>query len=135
MASYRIRRNKAGKIVVLDSSAILMPFEFSIDLENELTRLLGKYKMVIPSPIIEELKFLSENGKGRKKTFAKASFEIIEKYAIAEAGNTRGDDSVLFLAKELNGIVVTNDRELRKRAKEVGLHTIFLRNKSKLVLD
>ena len=135
MASYRIRRNKVEKIVILDSSAILMLFEFSINLEDELTRLLGKCRIVVPKSIVEELKFLSKNGKGRKKTFAKVSFELIEKYDVVDTDGFKGDDSVLFLAKELNGIVVTNDRELRERTKEAGLHTIFLRNKSKLVLD
>jgi len=112
-----------------------MLFEFSIDFEDELTRLLGNYKIIVPKPIIDELKLISEKNSGRKKFFSKAGLKLIEKYDVVEANGEKGDDSVLFLAKKSNGIVVTNDRELRKRIKDAGLHTIFLRNKSKLVLE
>ena len=134
MASNRLREDRNGKTVILDSSAVMMLFEFSIDLEDELTRLLGKFRIIVPSPIVEELKLLSEKGKGKKKLIAKPSLELIKKYEIVNAeGN--GDDAVLMLAKKLNGIVITNDRELRKRVKESSLQTIYLRGKSRLVLD
>ena len=67
MASDRLRKNTALKIVVLDSSAIFMIFEYSINLEQELLRLLGSYEVVVPSKIIKELKFLCEKGKGKQK--------------------------------------------------------------------
>jgi len=133
MASNRLRRNTNKKIVIIDSSAIMMLFEFSINLKDEITRLLGDYKIIIPTQIVEELKFLSEHGKGKKKTNAKASLKIIEQYEIINSkGN--GDDSVLYLAEKLKGIVLTNDKELRKRVKNKSLQTIFLREKSKLML-
>jgi len=124
MASYRLRGNNAERIVILDSSAILMLFEFSINLEDELIRLLGKYRIVVPKPIVDEIKSLS-----------KAGLKIIENYEIIDAADTKGDDSVLFLVKKLDGIAVTNDRELRKRIKDAGHHSIFLRNKSKLAIE
>ena len=134
MASNRLREDRNGKTVILDSSAVMMLFEFSIDLEDELTRLLGKFHIVVPRPIFEELKLLSEKGKGKKKLIAKPSLELIKKYEIVNAeGN--GDDAVLNLAKKFNGIVITNDRELRKRVKESSLQTIYLRGKSRLVLE
>ena len=133
MASDRLWGNRDTK-VILDSSGIMMLFEFSIDLEDELTRLLGKFQILVPKPILEELRFLSEQGKGRKRTIAKPALDLIKRYEIADADGT-GDDSVLFLAKKLNGIVVTNDRDLRNRLKKAGLHTIFLRGKQKLVLE
>jgi rRNA-processing protein FCF1 len=111
-----------------------MLFEFSIDLEDELTRLLGKFRVLVPQPIHDELIFLSKHGKGKKRYNAKPALELIKKYELSEAeGN--GDDSVLNLARKFDGIVVTNDKDLRKRAKDIHLHTIYLREKSKLVLD
>ncbi|MFX1297757.1 MAG: PIN domain-containing protein, partial [Promethearchaeota archaeon] len=133
-ASDWLRRNPKKKIVVLDSSAIMMLFEFNIDLEDELTRLLGKFQVIVPSPIFIELKYLSEQGKGKKRLIAKPSLKLIEKYEIIKTEET-GDDSVLLLAKELNGIVITNDRNLRNRVKKIGLHTIYLRGKNRLVLE
>ena len=136
MASDRIWRDRKGKIVILDSSAIFMLFEFSVGLESELTRLLGKYHIVIPKPIFEEIKLLAEKGKGRKKRIAKPALELIKGYEIVETDNVRcGDDAVLYLAQKLSGVVVTNDRELRNRLKKASLKTIFLRGKQQLVLE
>ena len=135
MASDRIWGNREEKIVILDSNATMMLFEFSIDLEDELTRLLGKHRIVAPKPVLEELKFLSEHGKGKKKWMAKASLKLIEKYDIVDVDETTGDDAVFTLARETNGIVVTNDRGLRNRLKKISLSVVFLRAKKKLVLE
>jgi rRNA-processing protein FCF1 len=134
MASDRIRRDRDAKLVILDSSAIMMLFEFSVDLEGELTRLLGKYHVVIPMPIVRELEFLSKYGKGKKSLFAKPSLKLIEKYD-AEEADGKGDDAVFCLAKKLNGIVVTNDRELKNRLKAASLQVIYLRGKKQLSMD
>ena len=135
MASNRLWGDRIHKTVILDSSAILMLFEFAIDLEKELTRLLGSYHIVVPTPIVRELEFLSENRTGKKKAKAKASLKLIKKYDTIDMEGSNGDDSVLELAKKINGIVVTNDRELRNRVKEMSLSVIFLRAKKKLVMD
>lgn len=135
MASNRIWPDRDTKVVVLDSSAILMIFEFSIDLEDELRRLVGKYRIVVPKSIIQELKLLSSKYDSKKKIFAKASLKLIEDYYVEDSKELDGDSSVLFIAKKHQGVVVTNDRELRKRAKKEKLHVIYLRGKGKLVLD
>lgn len=133
MASDRIRGDRAKKIVVLDSSAIMMLFEFSIDLENELSRLLGVFHIVVPKPIVDELRLLAERGKGKKRLIAKPALKLIEKYEIVDAvGN--GDESILLLAKKFNGLVLTNDRELRNQVKDLGLHSIYLKGKKKLAM-
>lgn len=134
MASDRLWPDRNEKIVILDSSAILMLFEFSIDLEDELTNLLGNYKIILPRPIVEELKFLSNTGNGKKRQNAKAALELIKRYQIVDAEGS-GDDSIINLAKEIKGIVVTNDRELRGRIKDLSLKVIYLRGKKKLVLE
>jgi rRNA-processing protein FCF1 len=111
-----------------------MLFEFSIDLEDELTRLVGKHHIILPSPIVEELRFLSEHGKGKQKPNAKAALELIKRYETVDEQGT-GDDSVLLSAQRHEGIVLTNDRELRKRAKSASLKTIYLRGKNRLALE
>jgi len=134
MASDRLRRNPKEKRVILDSSSIMMLFEHSIELEDELTRLLGKVEIIVPRPIINELIYLSKNGKGRKKRLAKPALDLIKDYKVIESEG-KGDDSVLYLAKKLHAVVVTNDKELRNRVKEESLKTVYLRGKKRLVLD
>ena len=84
MASDRLRGDRKEKVVILDSSAILSLFEFSIDLEDELTRLLGKYHIIIPKPIVEELEFLAKHGRGKKKYIAKPALDFVKRYDIIE---------------------------------------------------
>ena len=135
MALNRIWANKGKKIVILDTSAILTLFEFSIDLEDELTRLLGSYEIIIPSAVLSELKLLSESGKGNKKIKSKAALKLIEKYKIFNIDAKNADDSVFLLAKKLNGFVFTNDGELKNRIKKISLPVIYLRSKQKLVIE
>ncbi len=133
MASDWLRQHR-DTIVILDSNAILMLFEFSINLEKELTRLFGKFKIIIPGPVVNELQFLSEHESGRKKFIAKPALKLIEKYDIVDADG-KGDQAILELAKKLNCVVLTNDKKLRDKIKELSLHTVYLRGKSKLVLE
>jgi len=135
MASNRLWRNRGEKTVILDSSTILMPFEFQVDLEDELTELVGKYHIIIPRPIYDELEFLSKHGKGKKRINAKASLKLIKKYDIVDVDEKMGDDSVFLLARQTKGIVVTNDKELKNRLKKISISVIFLRAKKKLVIE
>lgn len=136
MASNRLWGNREAEIVILDTSAIMMLFEFSIDLEDELTRLIGNHHIVVPKPVIDELKILSERGKGKKRFIARPALDLVSRYEIVNRDAAeKVDDAVLSLAKELQGVVITNDRELRKKLKAASLKTIYLRGKKQLVLD
>ena len=136
MASNRLWGNRKEKTVILDSSAIMMLFEFSIDLDDELNRLLGKHKIVVPIAVINELNFLSKKGKGKSSHKAKASLELVKKYETVKLDvDLKADDAVLKSAEQLDGIVVTNDIGLKTRLRTANLHVVFLRGKKKLVLE
>jgi rRNA-processing protein FCF1 len=133
MAFDRVWGDKIHKTVILDSSAILMFFEFSIDWEKELGRLLGGYHLVVPTAVVQELQILAERNVGQKK--AAAALKLIAKYdTIAQEADT-ADEALMKIAEKTQGIVVTNDIELRDRLKNFGLPVIYLRGKKKLVLD
>jgi rRNA-processing protein FCF1 len=134
MAFDRVWGDKIHKTVILDSSAILMFFEFSIDWEKELGRLLGGYHLVVPTAVVQELQILATRDRGQKKA-ATAALKLIAKYdTIAQEADT-ADEALMKIAEKTQGIVVTNDIELRDRLKNRGLPVIFLRGKKKLVLD
>jgi len=135
MASNRTRGNTSIKHVVIDTSAIMMLFEYSIDLERELTRILGKYKIIVPSSVIDELKFLKEKGEGKKKTIAKPALKLAEGFEVIYDKSKNADDAVLSIAKKTNGVVFSNDKELRNRAKKEKLKTICLRSKNYLMIN
>ncbi len=133
MAFDWVRGDKIHKTVILDSSAILMIFEFSIDLENELAGLVGAYNLVVPTAVVRELQILATHGKAQKK--AAAALKLIEKYETIDGDAQYADDALVQIAQRTKGFVVTNDTRVRIRLRTLGLPVIFLRGRKKLVLE
>jgi rRNA-processing protein FCF1 len=133
MAFDRVRGDKINKTVILDTSAILMFFEFSVDWEQELGSLLGAYRIIVPTAVVYELRILAASIRGQKK--AAAALKLIEKYETIDEDARSADEALVKIAGKTKGIVVTNDTELRKRLRTCGCPVIFLRGKKKLVLD
>ena len=133
MAFNRVRGDKIHKTVILDSSAILMIFEFSIDLENELAGLVGAYHLVVPTAVVRELQILATHSKTQKK--AAAALKLIEKYETIYEDAQYADDALVQIAQRTKGFVVTNDAKVRMRLRTLGLPVIFLRGKKKLALE
>jgi len=133
MAFDWVRGDKIRKTVILDSSAILMFFEFSLNWEKELARLVGAYHLLVPTAVINELQILAKREKGQKKVAA--ALKLITKYQTISEDADSADEALLKIAKKSQGIVVTNDKDLRERLKNHRIPVIFLRGKKKLVLD
>jgi hypothetical protein len=110
-----------------------MFFEFSVDWEKELDRLLDGYHLVVPTAVLQELQILATRHSGQKK--AAAALKLIAQYDTIDQDANTADEALLKIAEKTHGIVVTNDTDLRKRLKNRGFPVIFLRGKKKLVLD
>jgi rRNA-processing protein FCF1 len=125
--------------VILDTNALLMIFQFKLNLESELDRLLGSYNIIIPSGVVAELEKLVSS-----VPEAQAALRLSERYNIIELGtdpalpeksSDRIDLAIVAMAERLNAIVVTNDKQLRTNLKTKNLKTIYLKSKSHLELD
>jgi len=134
MASNWVRGNLNTTCVILDTSAILMPFEFSIDIEKELERLLGRFTIVIPQAVLDELNMIDTRGSGRKHRQAHAAYTWVQRFQSIPTSKY-GDDAVVEAAQQKNAYVVTNDRELRSRLRKLSIPTITLRQKQYLILE
>ena len=139
-------------IIVIDSNFILLPFQFKIDYFNEIRdNLEGKLKILIFKQVLDELEakrkrelkaakfhrqlksgllylekskadFNIEYVEGRKD-----KFETTDDFLLRKLVNLKEESRNIFLA--------TNDSELRRRARELGLNTIFLRQKKYLSIE
>lgn len=114
----------ANNDVILDTNALLMPFQFDINLDTELDRLLGNQTVFVPSSVIKELKGLQR----------KEAEKLAEKYEHLEV-EKKADEGVKEAVKKLNGILVTNDDELINWCKKNNIPVIYLRSKSHLEMD
>ena len=113
--------------VVLDTNALLMPFEIKMNLDLALRELLGEARIVVPGPLVGELKHLDHK-------FAGAALSLARKYEIIPTVTT-GDNSVMELAKKTGGYVLTNDKELRRRLRREKIPIIILRSGTHLAID
>jgi rRNA-processing protein FCF1 len=128
MATDRIRNTK----VILDTNAVLMPFQFKINLDSELKRLLGQYEIILPSIVIEELNNLAAGPKPPREI--KSALSLASRYEQIPVAS-RGDAAVFELAEKYNAIVVTNDKELKHRLIKAGIKTISLKSRTHLILN
>ena len=84
------------RTVIADSNALLMPFKTSINLDSELRRLLGTCRIVVPAPIIGELKKLEKT-----LPHAKSALRLARTKDIIET-DAQGDKAVLEAAEMLD---------------------------------
>ena len=139
-------------IIIIDSNFILLPFQFKIDYLYEIrTKIEGNLKFVIFQQIFDEL----EAKKRRKRETTKFSRLLesgklyieknnseynIEIYDNRKEGHETTDTFLLKKANELKNetqrvFLATNDSDLRRRARKLGLNMIFLRQKRFLSIE
>jgi|GEM_PF-5836771 len=133
------------QVVLLDTNALLMPFQCKINLEHSISRIIGECSIVVPRMIFEEIKGLAEREGGRFHS----ALRLAKKYNILE-WNIEGmsdtsvgvhknivDKEMVNLAKYLKRInsrvfVVTNDKEMQKALLRVKVGVIGLCGGGKL---
>lgn len=139
-------------LIILDSNFILLPFQFKVDYLNEIRlNLEGEVEFIIFKQILNELeaKQVREPNATKFQREFKSGLSYLEKnrnkYDITFLDETKKaiettDDFLLRKAIELkikNQLIflATNDSILRKKAREFGLNTIFLRQKKYLSFE
>jgi len=109
-------------IVVLDANSLLMPFQFRLNLDLELERLVGPARVIVLSSVAGEVKNLADGG----NRHAKAALKLLTKYEQVLVGG-RGDAAILsFVRKNPGCVLVTNDKALGRRAAAAGARCIML---------
>lgn len=125
--------------IILDSNALFVPLQFKIDIFEEL-RAVAKtnYEPVLLSPVLHELEQLAAEGKAKVKKNASYAIELAKKCRIVSVDQPDGstaDDIIVNIAAEWKTPVFTNDRQLRKRLRNINVPVIYVRQKSKLEIE
>jgi len=125
--------------VILDSNALFVPLQFKIDIFSDLKRLLNRnFELILLSSVKRELKTLAEKGSPKMRKNASYALQLAEKckyIKVDDLASTPTDDVIVKVAKEWGSPVFTNDRELRKRLKDISVPVIYVRQKSHLEID
>jgi len=113
--------------VVLDANGLMMPFQFSVNIDMELKRLFGDLPVVVPSSVLGELA-------NSKDSAGKGAVALARKYEVVDT-DLRGDDAVLDVAKRMSAAVLTNDRGLIRRLRAENIPVVRLRSERYLELS
>jgi len=113
--------------IVLDANALLMPFQFKVNIDRELSRLFGDIPVFVPSSVLGELARSGDRS-------SEAALKLARKYRIVET-ELSGDEAVIDVALRRNAAVLTNDRELIRRLRELRITVVRLRGERYLSAD
>ena len=125
-----------SKEVVIDTNFFMVPFQFNVDIIDELEKALPSYKLTTPIFVINELKGLKRNNKGKIRLNADLALKLanssnIEIKDISLENNETVDDALLRVSE----LLATNDIELKKRARKKGITVAYLRQKKYIAID
>ena len=125
-----------SKEVVIDTNFFMVPFQFNVDIITELEKVLPSYKLTTPSFVINELKGLKKNNKGKVRMNANLALKLansskVEIKDISLLENETVDDALLRVSE----VLATNDIELKNRAKDKGITVAYLRQKKYIAVE
>ena len=125
-----------SKEVVIDTNFFMVPFQFNVDIITELENKLPSYKLITPNFVINELKGLKRNNKGKTRLNANLALKLansskVEIKDISLLENETVDDALLRVSE----VLATNDIELKNRAKDKGITVVYLRQKKYIAVE
>jgi len=132
MAPYR--NGSVDRITVLfDANALMIQFQFRIDIFEELRNLIGVYEPLILADVINELRGLAR-GRGRDGSAARSALVLAEQCARVESEIPEGsvDEKIVDYARRNGCMVMTNDRALRNTLLSYSIPVITLKQRKKL---
>jgi len=131
-------RSPRRAVIIVDANALFVPLQFKIDIFEELRALMnGNFELVLLTPVRRELERLAAEGSPKMRKSASYALKIAEKitHVEADSANASPDDVILKVAAEQGWLVFTNDRQLRKRLRDINVPVIYVRQKSYLAID
>ena len=132
---------KVPLTVVIDTNFIAVPAQFGVDIFSEAERVLErKLEFEILSSSLDELeqKLQVATNKTEVRHFRVAK-ELAKRCNIIEpledTLELSVDDQILIYTELINGVLATNDKELKSRARAKGVPVLILRGMKYLALE
>ena len=120
--------------VLLDTNFLIDVIRFKINLDDIGIVAAAPYTLATVSTVLNELERIS-NHNSKSSSYAKLALQLIKKYNVEIIQvNKRADQAIFELVKNEKYISATNDKELRKRLKTLGMKTIYLKSKKHLAI-
>jgi len=124
--------------VILDSNFLMIPFQFNLDVFQEIEFLLQKkVDFIVPSAVKSELTGISSRG-GEGAAEASLALQLASRCRVVEVtldASETVDDAIVKASQKLGAVVATTDIALKKRLRDINIPVVYLRDKSKLEVD
>ncbi|MEM3660036.1 MAG: hypothetical protein QXU11_06450 [Thermoproteota archaeon] len=112
-------------MVLLDSSALLAPFETGVDFVNGITGLTqGRVLFLVPFETLMELRRLSTEGP-KLSSMARLALSLAGGFRTLLPTGMGCDDALVYLAKTYKAAVATGDRKLSRRLRSLGIPVFY----------
>lgn len=128
--------------IVVDTNFLMIPGQFGLDIFTEIQRICNfPYKLFIMEKTVEELQNILKNQKGGDKRAAKLALSLIQAKGLMVIPMplilSTVDDAIVSLVTENKDdyLVATNDKELKRRLKEVSTKRIVMRQRKYLMME
>jgi rRNA-processing protein FCF1 len=126
-------------VVILDTNILMVPAQFGVDIFSEAERVLERnLDFVVLRDVVDELERKFADASRKESHMFKIALDLIKRCRVIEPEeHDQGgsvDDVILKYALASNGVIATNDRELKKRAISQRTPVLFLRGKKRLQL-
>ncbi len=127
-------------IVVLDTNILTVPAQFSVDIFAESERVVERrIEFVVLKSVIQELERKLQGAVRTEKFKFRIALDFVERCTVIGLDEITSakpvDNQVLEYALSVNGIIATNDKELREKSLERGVPVLFMRGKKRLELQ
>lgn len=130
----RFRNNKL-RCAVIDTNVLMYIFLNKVDVISWL-RGYGFSKFIVTESVMDELMKLERSLKGKERIAARFAKNIIERigFEVVET-ETSGDTSLIEAAEKFGCVLITNDKELRKKARARKIQVGYLKKDRKLIVE
>ncbi len=128
-------RNDKVRCAVIDTNVLMYSYLFRVDVFSEL-KLLGFNRFLVPSGVVEELKILRDKLGGKYSRAAMFALKLVERECeVVELDVIGTDRALMELCVREGCTLITNDRELRKKARKAGLSVGYVREMNRVFVE
>ena len=126
--------------VIMDTNFLTVPAQFGVDVFSEAERVLERrLEFVLLDSVLEEIKSKLAHASRTEARIFRVALDLVGRCTIVSVDETAKtnpvDDQLLDYTRSVEGVLATNDRELREKAKSQGIPVLLLRGKKHLELE
>jgi rRNA-processing protein FCF1 len=126
--------------VIVDTNFLTVPAQFGVDVFSEAERVLERgVEFVLLDSVVDEIKSKLERANRTEARILRVALDLGHRCKIVSVNMSVKefpvDDQLLEYTKSVDGVLATNDRELRERAISQGIPVLLLKGKKYLGLE